>query len=207
MYRHQTILQIGSHVGKTINDPIFDLVDETTRLILVEPVPLLFEQLKNNYISRFSDHSQITFINKAVSSFVGTIELTIPSEKNNFSDLPFWADQLSSVNRNHAKNHIENLITETITVPTTTISEIIREHKIEKIHLLHIDTEGHDFTILMHYDFCLLPQQIIFECKHMTEESYDILSKHLMNLGYSNVFRNYEDAMFEIQVAAKDRQL
>ena len=48
-YRINFILQIGSHIGDTINDPIFNNVDETTKLFLVEPVPYLFEQLKINY--------------------------------------------------------------------------------------------------------------------------------------------------------------
>ncbi len=43
---NKTIIQIGSHVGNTCNDPIFNIVDNDTNLILVEPVPYLFEQLK-----------------------------------------------------------------------------------------------------------------------------------------------------------------
>jgi hypothetical protein len=42
---NKTIIQIGSHVGNTCNDPIFNIVDNDTNLILVEPVPYLFEQL------------------------------------------------------------------------------------------------------------------------------------------------------------------
>ena len=40
------ILQIGSHIGNTPNDPIYKLVNENTKLILVEPVPYLFNELK-----------------------------------------------------------------------------------------------------------------------------------------------------------------
>ena len=36
MYKNKTIIQIGSHVGNTINDPIFKDIDNTTNLILVE---------------------------------------------------------------------------------------------------------------------------------------------------------------------------
>ena len=34
------IIQIGAHVGNTRNDPLFQNVDNSTKLILVEPVPL-----------------------------------------------------------------------------------------------------------------------------------------------------------------------
>jgi FkbM family methyltransferase len=201
MYSQKFIFQIGSHVGNTSNDPIFNEIDDTTRLILVEPVPYLFSRLRDNYITRFPKHQDnITFINKAVSTFVGTIELTIPSEKNDFSKLPFWATQLSSIHPDHAIKHAEvkDMITEVITVPTTTIAEILREHHVDKIDFLHIDTEGHDYDILMDYDFNVLPEKIMFECKHMSMEKYNILSKRLFSKGYSQIFKNYDDAIFEI---------
>ena len=84
-----TIIQIGSHVGNTVNDPIFNLVNENTTLILVEPVPFLFDLLKENYKNK--KVANIHFINKAVSYYVGEIELTIPSPKNDFDTLPYWA--------------------------------------------------------------------------------------------------------------------
>ena len=44
----KTIIQIGSHIGDTCNDPIFNIVNNNTKIILVEPVPYLFMQFKNN---------------------------------------------------------------------------------------------------------------------------------------------------------------
>jgi hypothetical protein len=66
----KTIIQIGSHIGNTSNDPIFNIVDKTTKLILVEPVPFLFEKLKYNYQKKFINNKNIFFINKAVSNFI-----------------------------------------------------------------------------------------------------------------------------------------
>ena len=85
---YKKIIQIGSHIGYTPNDPIFNIIDDTTTLILVEPVPFLFEILKNNYKAKYGNNKTIFFINKAVSNFIGEIEMTIPSEKNDFSKLP-----------------------------------------------------------------------------------------------------------------------
>ena len=113
---NKTIIQIGSHVGNTWNDPIFNIVDNNTKLILVEPVSFLFEQLKNNYNNKFENNHNIIFINKAVSNFIGEIEMTIPSDKNDFSKLPLWASQLASVNNDHALEHISNLLVEKIHV-------------------------------------------------------------------------------------------
>lgn len=82
----KTIIQIGSHVGNTINDPIFNIVSNNDKLILVEPVPFLFEELKYNYNEKFGNNPNIIFINKAVSNFIGEIEMTVPSEQNDFKN-------------------------------------------------------------------------------------------------------------------------
>jgi FkbM family methyltransferase len=203
MYKNKCIVQIGAHVGNTLNDPVFKEIDESTKMILVEPVPYLFNQLQHNYKNKLKDISNIVFINKAVSDFVGTIELTIPSERNDFTKLPFWASQLASVNSNHATGHISNLIIDTITVKTTTIDEIINDHGVTEIDLLHTDTEGHDYTILMNYSFKIKPRHILFEHKHMDGlftigNKYKELTVKLSRLGYRYVYQNIEDTMFEL---------
>jgi FkbM family methyltransferase len=198
---HKTIIQIGSHIGNTCNDPIFNTIEKNIRLILVEPVPYLFEQLKRNYSNK--DVSNIVFINKAVSDFVGEIEMTVPSEKNDFSKLPFWASQLASVNPQHATGHIQNLITDMIKVQTTTLNNIIKDYNITEIDLLHTDTEGHDYVILMHYNFVIKPKKIMFEYKHMdglfkVGNKYIELVNRLISLGYKMTLQNEEDAVFEL---------
>lgn len=196
-------IQIGSHVGDTPNDPIFNIIDNNTKLILIEPVPYLFKKLKNNYNKKYGINENIIFINKAVSDFVGEIEMTIPSEKNNFRKLPYWASQLASINPYHATGHINSLIVEKINVETTTINQIIKEYNIQQIDLLHTDTEGHDYIILMNYNFAIKPKKIMFEHKHMdglfkTDVKYDELSNKLISLGYKKISQNNEDTTFEL---------
>ena len=200
---NKTIIQIGSHIGNTCNDPIFNIVDHNTKVILVEPVPFLFRQLKNNYNEKFGINKNIFFINKAVSNFIGEIEMTIPSEKNDFQNLPFWASQLASVNSDHATGHISNLLVEKITVETTTLNEIVKEYNIKQIDLLHTDTEGHDYIILMNYNFEIKPKKIMFEHKHMdglftVGIKYVELSNKLLSLGYKKIEQNSEDTTFEL---------
>ena len=200
---NKTIIQIGSHIGNTVNDPIFNSVNNNTTLILVEPVPYLFNILKNNYKSKFVDNQNIYFINKAVSNFIGEIEMTIPSEKNEFHLLPFWASQLASINPDHATGHIHQLLVEKINVKTTTLNEIVKEYNITHIDLLHTDTEGHDYTILMDYNFEIKPNMIMFEHKHMdglftVGIKYIELSNKLLSLGYKKIGQNSEDTTFQL---------
>ena len=200
---NETIIQIGSNVGDTHNDPIFNIITNNTNLILVEPVPFLFEQLKNNYAKKFGNTPNIIFINKAVSNFIGKILMTTPSEKNDFSKLPWWASQIGSVNSNHATEHIPTLLVEEINVETTTINEIVKEYNIKQIDLLQIDAEGHDYIILMDYNFEIKPKKIIFEDKHMdgyctTGIKYDELSNKLLSLGYIKTDQHGGDTTFQL---------
>ena len=89
---NKTIIQIGSHVGNTCNDPIFNIVGNDTNLILVEPVPYLFESLKNNLIKNFEELAKekedgniklnyaISFLNNGQNK--STIENLKVSQKN-----------------------------------------------------------------------------------------------------------------------------
>jgi len=190
------ILQIGSHIGNTPNDPIYRLVNENTKLILVEPVPYLFNELKKNYENK--NIKDITFINKAVSDSIKEIDLYVPSLKNNFNNFPSYATQLSSVNEDHINIHLPNLISEKIKVKTTTINDIIETYNIKNIDLLHTDTEGHDYDILMSYDFKIKPKYIMFEYKHIdgcfkVGKKLDLLLEKLFSLNYKIIKKDQED--------------
>lgn len=203
MYENKVIIQIGSHIGNTINDPIFKEIHKTTTLILVEPVPYLFRKLKKNYEKKNIDN--IIFINKAVTNYVGHVELTIPSEKNDWSKLHPFASQLASINEEHCKVSQPKMITEKITVETTTLNEIIKDHNIKDIELLHTDTEGEDYNILMSYNFIIKPCKILFEHVHMdgirapVGKKYQELKVFLENHNYKLKYKDGEDAMFQLQ--------
>ena len=119
--------------------------------------------------------------------------------------MPSWASQLASVNSDHATGHISSLLVEKINVKTTTINEIVKEYNINQIDLLHTDTEGHDYIILMDYDFVIKPKKIMFEHKHMDGLfqigiKYIELSNKLLSLGYKKIQQNSEDTTFELDI-------
>jgi FkbM family methyltransferase len=201
---NKTVIQIGSHIGDSINDPIFNKIHKTTKLFLIEPIPYIFEKLKDNYKNKHPENKNITYINKAVSNFIGEIELSSPSQNNDFSKLPFWASQISSINPNHALKIIPNLIIDKIKVNTTTINDLINNYKIDKIDLLHMDTEGHDYDIIMNYDFKIKPEKILFEHKYTdgtskTGRKYQKILKKLNLLDYEFISKNNDDTLLELK--------
>ena len=203
MLGNRTIIQIGSHIGNTINDPIFKHIDKSTKLFLVEPVPYLYSKLIENYSNKLVDISNIVFINKAISDRDGQLTLNIPSLKNDFSKLPFWATQISSVNYSHLSMHIPSLIIDKIDVECITLDSLVSKYNIANIYLLHIDTEGHDYDILMAYSFSIKPTIVIFEHKHMdgfvtTGKRYSELVDRLNGFGYKLVVKGGDDSIFRL---------
>jgi len=162
-------LQIGSNDGKT-GDPIHEFVIKYNwNGILVEPVNYLFEKLKGNYANA---QGNLTFLNVAVSDQNTEMRLhRLP--KSSDITLPFWYDQLASLHKDVVLTHktmipnIEDLMIEE-SVRTMTIGQLLDVCSVKRLDLVHIDTEGHDDTIMKQLDFRRLNSQIvIFEHKHM----------------------------------------
>jgi len=214
--------QIGSHIGNTVNDHIFSKEIKNKNIVLIEPVPYYFQKLQENYAEK-SKNNNITYMNVAVSNsselhsseflanisalqpsmlvsnFDSTLDLYVPSLDNDFSQFPPWASQLSSCVENHIPIHCPNLKIEKITVPCYRIGTIIHDMSINHIEFLLVDTEGHDYDILMDLDLGVIkPTHIIFENKHMDGvccrgEKYRELMARFADAGYRVFSEDGED--------------
>jgi FkbM family methyltransferase len=167
------VLQIGSNDGLT-GDPIRPLLlrNATWKALLVEPVPFLFERLRQNYTSYFN----VKFLNAAVSDSIGLVPFYYidPEAKVNLPELPSWYDKLGSFNRNHISAHFGPAILPyiaTTDVITYTLNDLLAEAQVSSIDVLHLDTEGHDWTILRQLDLSkITPSVILFEHKHLNSQ-------------------------------------
>ena len=194
MKKQKYIIQIGSHVGNTSNDFIYNNIKLDVKYIMIEPVPYLFNQLKENYKS----YNNIIFLNIAISNYDGIIDLYIPSEKNDFTKLVNWTSQLASVNKDHIPTFVPECIIDKITVKCKSLNKLIKEYNITDIEYLYTDTEGHDYDILMDLDLSLIkPINIIFENKHMDG------SKHSLNIDncpkYNNLLNHFQEYNYFIK--------
>ena len=140
---------------------------------MVEPVPFLFERLRVNYSGI---QKQIQFANVAVTTCSGkkSFYYIDQSAKNSIPDLPEWYDQLGSFERNHISKHFDRLPDEFIVetaIITVSLADLFTRYSIERIDLLHIDTEGHDWSILQQLDLHKYhPSIILFEWKHISQD-------------------------------------
>jgi FkbM family methyltransferase len=168
---NSNIVQIGSNDGKT-GDPIFQLIikKKNWKILLVEPVPYIFEKLKSNY----PDNSRFSFENVAINDGSKQIFYFIKEEANRkLENLPNWYDQLGSFKKENILKHLNGMLTPyicEIEITGLTLNELFIKNKVEDLRLLHIDTEGYDWKVLSQLDLKKhKPIVILFEHKHLQE--------------------------------------
>lgn len=176
-------IQVGSNDGRR-NDPIFSLVHANPewRGIFVEPVPYLFEQLRNNYAGRVG----LTFENVAIND--GSTQVlywTDPKAKEDHPNLPDWFDGLGSLNEEHvcgAPGVAELLLRYRREMPVkgSTFQELLDRHEVTDFDLLVIDTEGYDWQVLRQVDFARYkPRIVVYEHKCLNAEDKVRAEQHL----------------------------
>lgn len=163
--------QIGSNDGGH-GDPIAEIIKQRPRWrgIFVEPVPYALEKLKINY----GNEDRFIFENVAISTAHETrpfYYVSRDAETDLNGNLPPWYDQLGSFNPDHISNHLNGIlepykvVTEINCMP---LSALFSRHQVNRLDLLHIDTEGFDFEVLKQLDLQKFsPKIILYEHKHL----------------------------------------
>ena len=192
-------LQIGAHIGNSDNDPIYKLDLQNKNIILIEPVPFLFEILKHNYKEKINKN-KIEFLKIAVSYYDGEINMTVPCSDNDFNAYPYFLNQMSSTTDRYIKEfnfqeRFPNFKFEKISVTCKKLKTIILEQGITSIEHLIIDAEGHDEIILRSFDFSVKPKYITFENCYI--ENYTDFIRYILSHGYKIVSENKEDTLVE----------
>jgi FkbM family methyltransferase len=165
------IVQIGSNDGKT-HDPIHVLLlrNPSWAALFVEPVPFLFERLRQNY----ANNSSYRFENVAIGDRVGVTPFYYvdDSAKEQLSEVPWWFDQVGSFDRDHITRHFGNTLDRfivTANVPTVPLEVLLERNNVNKIDLLNIDTEGYDWHVLRQLDLTKYsPTAILIEHRHLS---------------------------------------
>ena len=179
-------VQIGANDGISY-DPIFSLVTkEKVKGIVIEPIPDIFTQLKNNY----KDYPQVEPLNLAIHK--DQKEMTVYRVDPKNKKYPEWTKGTPSFNKSHHQLSFieeEDIIEEI--VKCISFDDLIEKYSIKKIDLLQIDTEGYDAEIIKMIDFDkLCPTIISFEhglpqgimTLKQFEECQEILLKNKYNI-------------------------
>lgn len=178
-------VQIGANDGIT-HDRLYPFVTEGGwRGILIEPVPYYFQKLKENY----RGNPRLIFENAAISATEGEQDLFRIRE--GIAHLPGWVNGLASLHLDVLLNHkwaipdIEDYIVKE-RVRCVPLERLLREHRVAKIDLLAIDTEGHDYEIIKRLDLNRLkPPILTYEHKHLSRGDRKACVQLLRGFGYT----------------------
>jgi FkbM family methyltransferase len=165
-------VKVGANDGTT-GDPFSDilLADVRWKGLLIEPVPYCFDRLR----TAFRDEKRFSLEQAAIGATAGEATFYYVDEKAaaNLPDLPNWYDQLGSFDKGHILKHLNGALAPFIiecTVKVFPLKDVLEKHGIAEVHVLHIDTEGHDYEVLKTVDFAsCAPLAIFIEHKHLPE--------------------------------------
>lgn len=172
--------------------------------VLVEPVPYCADRLRKIY----TDHLRFAIDTCAVGPTRGKASFFYVSEfaAQSLPDTPEWYDQLGSFDRNHISKHWEGKLDpfiESLDVDVKPLTEILHEHNISHVTLLHVDTEGFDLEVLKSLGLpALCPSWILIEYKHLSAEDKSEMLSILLRAEY-DVFDTKHD-FFAMHRRAKD---
>ncbi len=171
-------VQIGANDGVTHDFLHRYIQTYRWRGILVEPVPAYCDLLRAHY----QGVPAVVIEQSAISTSDGS--QTLYRIDDPAAELPAWSKGLASLHLDVIKKHrwvIPDLEDAIVSEPVRciTLATLLRKHQVEKIDLLSVDTEGHDFEVIKQIDFARFkPRMIIYEHKHLRRET----RRHCENL-------------------------
>jgi FkbM family methyltransferase len=170
-------VQIGAHNGVN-DDPIHEFVIRYHLSgVLIEPQPLVFKELKENYASE----PQLIFENAAISHKDGEAKMYCTKAENGEHD-SFLTTFRREVLESRIGRHAE---IEKIDVAALTFQTLIARHSIGRVDLLQIDAEGFDWEILKLFDFnAYCPAIVRFEHVNLSRRELAEAVMLLAKLGY-----------------------
>lgn len=177
-------VQVGSNDAKH-GDPIIDLVQGYGWSgILVEPVPYIFERLRQ----RFSVNPRLSLENIAIAEFEGRRSFYCMKPLKRPPSV--YYDQLGSFSRAHIEKHerflpgVSSHIQE-IEVPCMSLTSLLKKYQLSQLNLLQVDAEGADFEVLRSLDFnYCTPNILLFELGHLPRLERVACAEFLQERGY-----------------------
>lgn len=181
-------VQVGSNDGAQ-GDPIHRLIRRNSAWhgIFIEPVPHVFGRLRANY----GNEARFSFENVAIGKHEGTATFYYVSDRAKLEigdQLPYWYDQLGSFDRAHILKHLDGQLepyivkTELACLP---LRVVLERNQVHRVDLLHIDTEGYDYQVLLQVDFARYrPKVVLYEHTHLSSTDQESAHALLVANGY-----------------------
>lgn len=168
------LIQVGANDGVS-EDSVAPLMHYShLTAVLIEPNPLVFERLQSNK----SELKNVRTVNCAISDEGGYLTMYFPRVPEGASNRdPKGVSKVASTHRAHVEAYVKRansasemkIQIEEARVPCRTLTDIMREHKMNDLDILYVDTEGHDLVILESgFKAGLKPKLLQFEYRNLS---------------------------------------
>jgi len=178
------VIDVGANTGQSID--LFLKLNPNCKIISFEPIPSLYQNLKRKY----SDKPNIHLFQLGISDVAGqkTFYENIFQCTSTFEELDLTSEYLKTKSKVLGVKPDE-IVKESYPIEVTTISDFINNRLTEKIDILKIDTEGHEYACLTglfknklncDIEYIQLEQHTddMYLNRKSPDEIYDILNKN-----------------------------
>jgi FkbM family methyltransferase len=195
-YPQATFVEIGANDGDQHDHLRRHLLVHPWTGLLVEPVPYVFERLRDTW----RGVNRLTLVNAAVAEHDGTARFYYlrDASREERASLPDWYDGVGSLNRDVILSHarqmpdIADRLVE-LEVETMTYGTLLTRYGLERVDLLVIDAEGHDWRILRTIDFARSrPRLIVYEHFHLSSADRAAARRRLEDAGYLTMEEGFD---------------
>jgi FkbM family methyltransferase len=197
------LVVIGAHHGYWLQD---EIKKTSKNILLIEPVPYNFLQLKE----RYKNFNNIFFEQNFIGGNNSQISFFFVKEDSISKLGKHWASGIGSFSKRHILDHkskrfnIKDSDINEIQIQSTTFNELCERYKISIIDKLLIDVEGAEKQIIETIDYKkILIKELVFEYKHLDgsflfNNNLKILIKFLSNKNFQETARDKENITFKI---------
>lgn len=181
-------VQIGAHDGE-MDDPLARHIQQHQwHGLFIEPQPEPFANLRARYAGK---DNGLLFENVAIDVVAGT--RTLYRVKPEFVHIP----EISGLASFHPDRALATQAAlgrmYGIEVPCLPLQTLLDRHQIKQVHLLQMDTEGYEATLLNGIDLSTLrPWAIHYEHRHLTGREHRNCLRRLHAHGYHTVEKQFD---------------
>lgn len=189
-YKDAFVIQIGAMDGINFDNTRGFLDMYKWKSLLVEPIPVIFNELKEN----FKDRLNYTFEQCAITEHDGEIEmLTIPPDviireglHPGYKGMSAMYPLKNGFGSDYQRDiDVKSQFGVNIKVPSLTFDSLLKKNNIENFDILICDAEGYDWNIFKQLDLTKYrPKFIRLEYINLTEEEKSLTRAKLEDNGY-----------------------
>ena len=174
-------IDVGANIG-ALTLPVADYL-QRGHVYAVEPTDFAFAKLRNNIA-----------LNPHLSERVTAIQSFIASESSSTSKLIAYSSWPVSGDDKTVRHPVHKGVQQAAGCGQMTLDGLIEQHNIERVSLVKIDTDGHEFSVLLGASRCLkqLRAVVIFEaCEYLLRPPHQTFDD------FAELFRSHDYTICE----------